>query len=296
MPRDSVSHTFKIAFALCLICSLLVSAAAVGLRSFQRANKQRELRKNVLLAAGLFDPAEHSDEDVARLFERVEVQAVDLETGEVVEASEFVRRLAEENLQVPSMAEYDARQASRQEGLSLQLPVDEDPASVRRRERYALVYRVDAGGAHDLVVLPIRGYGLWSTLYGFLSIDVNSLQQGPEHAIVRGLTYYEHGETPGLGGEVDNPTWKSKWEGKHLFDSEWNVIIEVAKAITEPEHQVDALSGATITSNGVTYMLQFWLGERGFGPYLKRLAAEPDAPGGQAGMRVPGSGSTSKNG
>lgn len=286
MRRDSWTHTFKVALLLCLGCSLVVSAAAVGLRSFQRENKQRELRKNVLLAAGLFDPDQHTDQDVDRLFSQVEPQIVDLgllappsedepdTRGEVVADREFLERLASARISIKSAAEYEPKMAARDAALRIRLPSDEDPASLRHRERYSLIYRVDEGGPHDMVILPIRGYGLWSTLYGFLAIDVNSLKGGPEHAEVRGLTYYEHGETPGLGGEVDNPVWKSKWEGKRLFDEDWNVVIEVAKSITDPEHQVDALSGATITSNGVTNMLRFWLGERGFGPYLRKLAEQ----------------------
>ena len=277
MRRESWGNVFKVALLLCLGCSLVVSAAAVGLRSFQRENKQRELRKNVLLAAGLFDPDQHTDADVDRPFSQVQAQIVDLDSGEVLAEGEFLEQLAAANITVKNAAEYEPRKAARYETLSFQIPGYEDPASIRRREKYSLVYRVDEGGSNDMIVIPIRGYGLWSTLHGFLAIDVNSLKQGPEHAEVEGLTYYEHGETPGLGGEVDNPVWKSKWDGKHLFDEDWNVIIEVTKAITEPEHQVDALSGATITSNGVTYMLQFWLGERGFQPYLKRLAGQTGA-------------------
>ncbi|GIS60255.1 MAG: hypothetical protein CM1200mP2_24800 [Planctomycetaceae bacterium] len=73
------------------------------------------------------------------------------------------------------------------------------------------------------------------------------------------LTYYEHGETPGLGGEVDNPTWKAKWPGRRVFDSEWNVKLQVTKNPVG-DFDVDALTGATITSTGVSRMLKFWLG------------------------------------
>ena len=190
MRRESWGHVFKVALLLCLGCSLVVSAAAVGLRSFQRENKQRELRKNVLLAAGLFDPDEHTDADIDRLFSQVEAQIVELDSGEVLAEGEFLEQLAAANITVKNAAEYEPRKAARYETLSFQLPGSEDPASIRRREKYSLVYRVDEGGPHDMIVIPVRGYGLWSTLYGFMAIDVNSLQRGPEHAEVRGLTYY----------------------------------------------------------------------------------------------------------
>ena len=69
-----------------------------------------------------------------------------------------------------------------------------------------LVYELrDDAGALDLVVLPVHGLGLWSILYGFVALDADL-------ETIRGLTYYEHKETPGLGGEVDNPRWKSLWK------------------------------------------------------------------------------------
>ena len=122
------------------------------------------------------------------------------------------------------------------------------------------------------MVLPIRGYGLWSTLWGFVAIDAQSLKKGPGYVTITGLKYYEQKETPGLGGEVDNPNWRAKWPGKHVYDSNWNVQIEVTKGGSHGEYEVDALSGATITSNGVTNMMQFWFGEDGFRPFLKNYS------------------------
>jgi Na+-transporting NADH:ubiquinone oxidoreductase subunit C len=92
---------------------------------------------------------------------------------------------------------------------------------------------------------------------------------------VRGLTYYEHLETPGLGGEVDNPRWKALWPGRRVFDGGETVTIEVIRGRAgTPQadpHRVDGLAGATMTSRGVTNMLHLWLGEHGFRPYLDRL-------------------------
>ena len=118
------------------------------------------------------------------------------------------------------------------------------------------------------LVLPIRGYGLWSTLRGFIALDYDSLKETPDNVEIKGITYYSHKETPGLGGEVDNPEWKSLWIGKRVYDGAWDVKIECAKGASG-EYQVDSLSGATITSQGVTNMLQFWMGEEGFRPFLE---------------------------
>jgi Na+-transporting NADH:ubiquinone oxidoreductase subunit C len=114
----------------------------------------------------------------------------------------------------------------------------------------------------------VRGAGLWSTLHGFLALE-NDLNT------VAGLGFFEHGETPGLGGEVDNPNWKALWPGKKVYD-EGDAKIQLIKGsvdanTAEAEHKVDGLSGATLTSRGVTNLLQFWMGENGYKPFLSNL-------------------------
>ena len=147
-----------------------------------------------------------------------------------------------------------------------------DIALIKRRERFTTVYMVEQDGQIEALILPVRGYGLWSTLHGFVALksDLNT---------VVGLGFYQHAETPGLGGEVDNPKWKALWPGKTLFDDAGKPIIEIVKGGVDPSsaqagHQVDALAGATLTSNGVDHLLQFWLGEQGFGPYLAKLRTQ----------------------
>ncbi len=119
-----------------------------------------------------------------------------------------------------------------------------------------------------MLVLPVEGYGLWSTLYGFIALEADL-------TTIRGITFYQHGETPGLGGEVDNPNWKRKWVGRKAFGPEGEVKIHVVKGLAGPPsedpYEVDGLSGATITSRGVSHLVQFWLGEQGFGPFLEKL-------------------------
>jgi Na+-transporting NADH:ubiquinone oxidoreductase subunit C len=261
MQRESGSHVFKVAVVLCLVCSLLVAMSAVGLRGQQQANKELFKRKNILAAAGLFNDREHSDSDVEALFASVEKRLVELDSGQYSDAFEDPEA-------------YDPRKALRDSALSDVVAPEKDVAGVKRRERYAFVYLVkDGNGEVDQVVLPIRGYGLWSTLRGFLALDGKTLARSPGETRIRGLTYYEHGETPGLGGEVDNPDWKATWKNKRAFDDNWGVVIKLVKS-AESEIEVDALAGATITSRGVTNMLRYWLGEEGFGPFLKNLQQE----------------------
>lgn len=276
MSRESTRHTFQVALLLCLVCSFVVSLAAVSLRERQQQNREAARNRNVLMAAF---PADLSDEtsfeafyksrgvaDLEDFFERhVELRAINLSSGgpapEVDPGS------------------YDQVLAARDPELSSELDLRSEPgrdvAGIKSREDVGCVYLVrgaEPGSGFETIVLPIRGYGLWSTLKGFVAIDAQSLADGPASARVRGLTYYQHGETPGLGGEVDNPIWKARWPGKRIFDPQWNVKLNVSKS-PRTEHDVDALTGATITSNGVSHMLAFWLGPDGYGPFLKRLAA-----------------------
>lgn len=210
MARDTIRHTVTVAGLLCVVCSVIVSALAVGLRDKQNENRLAEKRKNILLAAGIYDEAK----PVADQFGNIESKLVDLSTGAFVEDGSI------------DPATYDARKAAGDPTLSVS--IEKDLAGIKRREKYAFVYLVkDDAGAVDQYVLPIYGKGLWSTLYGFIAVD-DDIQT------VNGLTFYEHKETPGLGGEVDNPRWKALWKGKQLYAANGELKIEVIKGqVTE---------------------------------------------------------------
>ena len=249
LPNDSTAKTIFVATALCLLCSVIVSVAAVGLRPAQEANKLLDKRKNIIQIGGLQQEGKSVDE----IFAGIEARVVNLETGEYADDMD------------PET--YDQRKAQKDPEMSDALAVD--PASIKRREKFATVYLVKEGDAVERVILPIRGYGLWSTLRGFVAL------QGDANTIV-GLGFYEHAETPGLGGEVDNPNWKAKWPGKLVYDESGDVEIDVIKGSVgattpDPEHKVDGLAGATLTSRGVANLLKFWLGEQGFSSYLSKL-------------------------
>ena len=255
MPKETVGKTFLIAFLLCVVCSVLVSSAAVFLRPTQTVNKILDKKKNILMAAGLMEEGK----DVDELFKSIEPKVVDMATGEYVEGMD------------PET--YDQRRAAKDPDKSVAVPAAKDLGSIRRKARYASVYLVRRGDQVRKVILPVHGLGLWSTLYGFLALDARDLNT------IKGLVFYEHAETPGLGGEVDNPAWKALWNGKEAFDEAGNIRIEVIRGKIDParpgsRYQVDGLSGATITSRGVRNMLRYWLSEEGFGAYLIRLKAQ----------------------
>ncbi len=256
MARESLIKTYVVALSLAVACSLLVAGAAVGLRPLQEENKVIDRKKNILVVAGLYD----KQTGVAEAFEQVEVRIVEIETGEFVSEDKI------------DPATFDQRAAAKDPALSVAIPAPKDLAGIGRREKYSLVYLVKKDGQLDQVILPIVGKGLWSTMYGFLAV-------GDDLNTVRGITFYEHAETPGLGGEIDNPLWKAKWTGKKLYDDQGTYKLEVVKgaaATSGPgaEHQVDGISGATLTANGVSYSVAYWMGDDGFKNLLERLRAE----------------------
>lgn len=249
LPNDSIKKTVVVALVLSLVCSMAVAVSAVALRPLQIENATVDRQRNILTAAGLLE----ADTDIAEAFSKIEARVVDLESGQFTDAVD--------------PESYDQRRAARDPAMSKALPNDADIAGIGRRERYATVYLVKEGGDVKQVILPIRGYGLWSTLYGFIALE-------PDLNTVVGLKFYEHGETAGLGAEVDNPGWLAQWPGRQVYDASGAPALRVAKGRSTAtgdatRHEVDGLSGATLTSNGVSNMLRFWLGERGFGPFIE---------------------------
>lgn len=249
--QGSVRYNLIFATIVCVVCAVFVSVSAVALRDKQQENATLDKYRNVLLAAGLAKDGEDlSAEEIETRFEPVEQVVIDLETGEEtdIDPSSFDQR----------KAAMDPEQSE---------PAPPNAARVQRLPHHALVYRLVDNGETRALVLPIQGAGLWSTLYGFLALD-------GDLETIRGLTYYEQGETAGLGGEVDNPRWKALWPGRKVFDENLEPKIAVIKGEAGPPsedpYRVDGLSGATITSRSVTNMLHFWLGDEGFGPFLRR--------------------------
>lgn len=246
--KETPIKTITVVAALCLVCSIIVSGAAVGLRDAQNANKALDKQTNLLSVAGKLE----ADANVGELYAKfVEARFVDLATGEYVE----------ENAKT-----FDQLKNVKDAEKSLDL-TGNDIAGIKRRSNVADVYLVkDAQGNVESYVLPVYGRGLWSTMYAFIAIDKDA-------QTVKSIQYYDQGETPGLGGEILNPRWTAKWEGKKLFNENGDVAIRVVKTGGQDNTPsgIDGLSGATLTSQGVENTFQFWMGENGFGPFLKKL-------------------------
>lgn len=252
MDKNSTAYTVTFAAIVCLICGVAVAASAVGLKEKQETNKLIDKKSKVLAAAGLLPEGKVAPRTIDEIFqENVVPKAVKLSTGE--EATDV------------DPTAFDVQKAMRDPKTSGAAP--ENAAKVARLPEHSLIYEIKKGGTLDTLVIPVEGKGLWSTLYGFLALSADT-------ETVKGLIFYQHGETPGLGGEVDNPRWRSLWEGRKPFNENFEPVIEVIKgaagSVEDAPHQVDGLSGATITGRGVSHLIQFWIGEHGFGPTLAR--------------------------
>lgn len=256
--RDSTVRTLLIALVLCVICSVLVSTAAVVLKPRQDANKILDRNRNILSAAGLFDEGEHDAADVETLFAEFTPRIVDLDEARFLSAEEVTALEIDIN-------NYDPRQAANDPRYSRALEKSEDVANIQRRLRYPMVYVVESGGEIETLVLPVSGYGLWGIMYGFLALE------GDGNTVI-GIGFYELKETPGLGAEITNPRWRAIWPGKEIYDANGNVALQVVRGIGNEIHEIDGIAGATMTSRGVQHLVDFWLGDDGFGPFLANVA------------------------
>lgn len=254
--KDSFGRTLFVVVGLCLICSIFVSSAAVLLKPTQQENRLLDKQKYILEAAGLINTKEGKVDKAAIIStynKYVEAKVVDLKTGDFVDSIDGNT--------------FDTEKAARD--LSTSFKPEKDIASVKRVANNAVVYLVrDDAQTLQTVIIPVKGYGLWSTMFAFLAVE-------PDLNTIRSLIYYDFtgsGETPGLGGEVQNPQWIAKWEGKKLYNEQGELAISVTKnpAVANSVHGVDALSGATLTSNGVQHSLVFWLGEEGFANFIEK--------------------------
>jgi Na+-transporting NADH:ubiquinone oxidoreductase subunit C len=256
MSRDSVGHTTLFTLAVAVGCSLLVSLAVTWLRPVQERYASIDRDRRILVTSGLVDKgASLSTREIAERFEQIDVELVDLDSGRFSDAAD--------------PREYDYMAAADSESSSVEIPAGEDRARIGRRAPYMPVYLLRKNGRLERIVLPVYGRGMWSTLKGYLALEADL-------GTVAGLNFYEHGETPGIGDFVEKPDWQARWPGKKAYDEQGSPALGIARAALPPDdparrYQVDAMSGATKTARGVTGLLQYWLGDDGYGPLLDRL-------------------------
>ena len=253
--HESATRTLLVALFVSLLCSSFVASASVLLKPRQVANARLDMRRNILAVADLPD----SSGNIEERFESIEPRVIDLETGGYMQGINASR--------------FDPVQAARDPDRSSAIPPDVDIARLGRRPNRSLVYLVYRSGQIHRIILPVWGHGLWSMLYGLVALE-------PDGNTIADVTFYSHGETPGLGDFISKPDWRARWHGKELFDQSGDVAIRVAKgrpSADDPRAKflVDGVSGATLTGNGVTNLMRYWFGDDGYGPYLQKLRGGP---------------------
>ena len=237
--RDSISNTLIVAIGLSLVCSVIVSSAAIVLKPVQVRNEELFRQQIILDVAGLMEPGA----DVNALFDAIETRTVDLETGDYADDGD--------------------------PDLTVAIPDELDEAGIGQRPRYVPVYIVKDGDNIEQIILPVYGKGLWSTMLGYLSM-------APDGNTIKGLRFYAHAETPGLGDQIDKEPWRALWVGKQVYGAGDEPQIRVVRGLVpagapNPEHLIDGMSGATLTGNGVSGLVRYWTGTHAFGPYLKNF-------------------------
>ncbi len=255
LGNDSLEKTIAVALALCFVCAILVSFAAVVLRPLQIENKALDMKKNILEVAGLLDEGT----DINQAFsDQIEEKLVDIETGDYIEDMD--------------VASYDQRKAAKDPAQNVILEKSDDIASIKRKAKIAKIYLVKSGDTIESIILPMHGYGLWSTMYGFLALEADG-------QTVKSINFYDQAETPGLGGEVVNPNWRALWKGKKVYSDSGEVRLGLIKGVVdiskpESEYNVDGLAGATLTSLGVSNLVKYWMSNQGFSAYLEKVRIE----------------------
>jgi Na+-transporting NADH:ubiquinone oxidoreductase subunit C len=210
--NETTVKVLLVSLILCAVCSILVSLSAVLLKPIQRANKELDIKKNLLVSAGLVE-AGASKEAILTEYKKIE------------------------------QVETETTKGSR------------------------IVYIAKDAGRITHYIFPVEGKGLWSTMYGFLALS-------PDFKTVLGMGFYDHGETPGLGGEITNPGWLASFKGKSAFDDNMEPRLQVIKGQVDArdesaKYQIDGLSGATLTTRGVDKLINFWLSDEGYLPFVK---------------------------
>lgn len=250
MKKDSIAKTFAVAAGLCIICSIIVSATATSLKEKQLENKLVDKQLNVLCAAGIIESGVNpGNAKVKELFGKVKQVVVDLNSGKALD-------------------DADPMSVSPTDVLTMTPEMNIAGLDKNKRPNKVVAYQAEKDNA-KILILPIYGKGLWSTIYGFIALkdDLNTIVN---------ITFYDHGETPGLGGEISNPAWTAKWTDKQICDASEQPVVAIIKGTValddkEGKYKIDGISGATLTGNGVNNTVRFWLGKNGFGPYLKNL-------------------------
>lgn len=262
MNRESPQRAILAVLLTALVCSSLVSAAVVILRPIQLDNQMLERSRNIMQLTGLLPTDRFVDDDqTLDLYKRLDLRIVDIDKAGFDDEIDPVT--------------FDERRAQNDPALSVAIPASRDQARLGRRSRFAPVYLVWKERRLDRIILPVRGSGMWSMIYGYIALE-------PDLNTISGMTFYEQNETPGLGDQITHVHWLEQWEGRQVYDHQGNPRFRISDGVVEPgsataEFEVDALTGATVTANAVNDLMHYWFGPHGYRPFLLAMREHPPA-------------------
>ncbi|MCR5085204.1 MAG: Na(+)-translocating NADH-quinone reductase subunit C [Succinivibrionaceae bacterium] len=250
LDKNSVPGTFVIITGFCLVCSVLVSSAVVVLDPFKAEAVANDRKVNILRVSGFEEQGKIADVYA----KHIDARLIKVASGE----------FADQGLSKEEVDGYNFASLAKQPKTSEAIPSDQDVAGLRNRSTLMPVYFSHGDdGKVQRVILPFYGQALWSTAYGYMAV-------APDGNSIQGITFYSHGETPGLGGEIDNPRWQALWVGKRFTDEQGAYKVRITKNPSQKDFDVDSLSGATLTSRGVDNAVHYWFGNA-YRPFLDKL-------------------------
>ncbi len=241
------SNTYIILFSIALTVVLggLLSVTSVGLKPMQDKQVELDTKKKILGAVMDISSIEDPNEILSLYDQRVESVVVDYE-GNLVETNEKGEPLVAEKVSI------------------------QKNYRIAPENRIYPVYKFKAeDGSIDAYVFPMWGNGLWDWISAYMAID-------SDLNTVRGIAFDHKAETPGLGARIASEQIQSRYVGKEIY-SESSELVSVTMVKGEnnqglSEHQVDGMSGATMTAKGVNAMIQQYLGC--YQPYIKKIKSE----------------------
>ena len=258
--KDSPLKALIVVVAVSLACSMLVSFASISLKPIKLLNQKVERSRHIVALTGLVPSDKKlSNDEILNAIEQLDIRVIDIETGEFDDSI--------------NPEDFDARAAVNDPNLSVPIPPNDDLARLGRRARHAIVYLVWKANELNRIILPVHGQGMWSTLHGLLALEV-------DFNTIGAVTFYEQAETAGLGDQITDPDWQVKWQGRQLFNNQGEVVFRVAggpvaEGSAAALHQVDAISGATVTAISVTRLVEYWFGPNGYLPFLNKIKNQP---------------------
>ena len=255
LPNDSRVKTLFVALVVALVCASAVSLTAVLLKPRQEANqRQARLARMEQMIAALPGVAAAMR---AGGMDSLQSVIVDLDRGAIA----------------PDIdpGEFDFRAAIADQAGGMVLEGDSDIARIGRRPQFAPAYLLRKDGKLALLILPVYGAGYQSMIHAYLAL-------AGDLRTIAAFNIVEQGETPGLGARIADPSWQSRWSGRQIADADGVIRIAVIRGSATTVHEVDGISGATRSTTGVTNLVRFWLGDQGYGPFLRHLATEGSQP------------------